>query len=366
MPVNTTIQVRRGPGSAWSTQVLAAGEIGLDTTTGKFKIGDGSTAWSALAYSPTGLTYSSGNNAVVDRSGNLASAGIGIPYQSAANTTTILTTATGDNGKSVVIAGGVPTLSKLAITSTYFTGGSTASSDLATVLSDKAGTGLVVFNNTPALITPAIQSGGATFAGSSSGTTTLRAAASASGTLTLPASTGTLLTQETAASTYFPLAGGTLTGGLNAGSNSITSVNALGATTLTVSSTASITGTTTLSSLTTAGFVKTSSAGVISSTQYVTLTSAAGEVTGTLPYGNGGTGATTFTSGHFIKAGASALTGQSGILATDVTDAQQKLIGAGYVWNGGGAVTVPAAKFKIFVQSTQPASGMTAGDLWFY
>jgi hypothetical protein len=258
-------------------------------------------------------------------------------------------------------------LSKLAITSTYFTTGSTSSADLAGVLTDETGnvggTGLIVYNNTPTLITPAIQSGGATFAGSSSGTTTLKASASALGTLTLPSSTGTLLTQETAASTYLPLAGGTLAGNIAAGTNNVTGVGSLSSSTLTVSSTASITGAVTLANLTTAGFVKTNSSGNITSSQYVDLTS---QVTGTLPYGNGGTGATTFTNGHFVKAGTSAFTGQSGILAADVVDAQQKLMAAGTIWNGGGTVTTPAAKIRIFVQSTQPTTGMTVGDLWFY
>jgi len=364
MPQNTQIQVRRGAASAWSTQTLAAGEIGLETDTGKFKIGDGTTVWSSLAYSPVGVTYSSGTNAVVNRATNLASSGIGLPYQSAANTTTIITTASGDNGKSVVIASGVPSLSKLAITSTYFTTGSTSSADLAGILTDETGTGVVVYNNTPTLITPAIQSGGATFAGSSSGTTTLKAGAIASGTLTLPASTGTLLTQETAASTYFPLAGGTLTGGLNAGSNSISSVSELTASTITAN-TVNITGPTTLSALNTAGFVKTNSSGGLLVSQTVTLTSGSNQVTGILPYGNGGTGQSSFTNGHFVKAGASAFTGQSGILSTDIIDAQQKLMASGYLWNGGGSVSDPS-KIRIWVTPTQPTSGMVAGDLWFY
>lgn len=42
----------RGTASAWTSAntVLGAGEIGLETDTGKFKIGDGTTAWNSLAY----------------------------------------------------------------------------------------------------------------------------------------------------------------------------------------------------------------------------------------------------------------------------------------------------------------------------
>lgn len=48
----TRMQQRRGTASQWTTAnpVLGAGEIGFETNTGKFKIGDGSTAWSSLNY----------------------------------------------------------------------------------------------------------------------------------------------------------------------------------------------------------------------------------------------------------------------------------------------------------------------------
>src|SRR4051794_3230191 len=47
-----TIQVRRGTAGQWSSvnPVLAQGEPGFETDTGKLKLGDGVTAWSALAY----------------------------------------------------------------------------------------------------------------------------------------------------------------------------------------------------------------------------------------------------------------------------------------------------------------------------
>lgn len=48
----TTIQQRRGTAAAWTSAnpTLAAGEPGFETDTGKFKIGDGATAWNSLAY----------------------------------------------------------------------------------------------------------------------------------------------------------------------------------------------------------------------------------------------------------------------------------------------------------------------------
>lgn len=48
----TTLKFRRGTTSQWSTAnpVLAPGEPGFDTTTGKVKFGDGTTAWNSLPY----------------------------------------------------------------------------------------------------------------------------------------------------------------------------------------------------------------------------------------------------------------------------------------------------------------------------
>jgi hypothetical protein len=52
MPVNNLIQVRRGTAAQWVTAdpELESGEIGFETDTGKFKIGDGATDWVDLSY----------------------------------------------------------------------------------------------------------------------------------------------------------------------------------------------------------------------------------------------------------------------------------------------------------------------------
>ena len=59
------LQFRRGTSSEWSSAntVLALGELGLETNTNQFKIGDGTTAWNSLGYGgitgpqgPTGNT----------------------------------------------------------------------------------------------------------------------------------------------------------------------------------------------------------------------------------------------------------------------------------------------------------------------
>jgi hypothetical protein len=56
MPVNNLIQVRRGTLTQWSTAnpTLSVGEIGFESDTGKFKIGDGTLAWNALDYAGGG------------------------------------------------------------------------------------------------------------------------------------------------------------------------------------------------------------------------------------------------------------------------------------------------------------------------
>lgn len=51
----TQIQIRRDTAANWTSTdpTLASGEIGYETNTGKMKIGDGSTAWTSLAYFAT-------------------------------------------------------------------------------------------------------------------------------------------------------------------------------------------------------------------------------------------------------------------------------------------------------------------------
>ncbi len=65
MPAGQIIKTRRGTAAAWTSAnpTLAAGEPGYETDTGKIKIGDGSTAWTSLAYRFTNalsLTETSG------------------------------------------------------------------------------------------------------------------------------------------------------------------------------------------------------------------------------------------------------------------------------------------------------------------
>jgi hypothetical protein len=52
MPRINQIQVRRDTAANWTSvnPTLAAGEIGFESDTNKFKFGTGSTAWTSLSY----------------------------------------------------------------------------------------------------------------------------------------------------------------------------------------------------------------------------------------------------------------------------------------------------------------------------
>ena len=260
MPVQTRIQNRRDTAANWTSTnpTLGSGEIGVETNTGKFKIGDGSTAWTSLLYAPAGLA-STATSLVGGAAGSL-------PYQSAANTTTMLSV--GTSGQVLMSTGTAPSW----VTPKLDAFATTSSSELRSVLSDETGIGLAVFNNSPSLVTPTIGSAGATFSGSTSGTTILKASATASGTLNLPAGTGTLITAETVANDYVADAGGTMSGALVV-NNTITSNNTVQGANL--KSTA----------LSTAGVVTNNASGVLATVVSV-------------PVANGGTGGTTVQTGR--------------------------------------------------------------------
>ena len=94
------IQLRRGTASAWTSAnpTLAIGELAVETDTDKYKIGDGSTAWTSLGYSSLPSTAIS--NTVVDAKGDIIAA-------TADNTVAKLTV--GSNGQVLTAASGQST-----------------------------------------------------------------------------------------------------------------------------------------------------------------------------------------------------------------------------------------------------------------
>lgn len=130
MSVQTRIQVRRGTLSQWNAAastvgngILYQGEIGYETDTGRFKIGDGSTAWASLAY------------ASVLPSNFVAGSGISLTQ--------------GSNGSTLTISLSDPTIQLSEITDlssdarTFLS--TPSSSNLKTLVTDETGSGALVF-----------------------------------------------------------------------------------------------------------------------------------------------------------------------------------------------------------------------------
>lgn len=69
------IQLRNDTAANWTSAnpTLAVGEIGIETDTKKFKIGDGGTAWSSLAYSTTLPTQTGESGKYLTTNGTTAS-----------------------------------------------------------------------------------------------------------------------------------------------------------------------------------------------------------------------------------------------------------------------------------------------------
>jgi hypothetical protein len=65
------IQLRRGTAAEWTAAnpTLAEGELGLETDTAKYKIGNGSTAWNSLSYSS--LPSTAVSTTTIDAKGDL-------------------------------------------------------------------------------------------------------------------------------------------------------------------------------------------------------------------------------------------------------------------------------------------------------
>ncbi|GAB2907161.1 hypothetical protein GCM10027047_01820 [Rhodococcus aerolatus] len=84
--MSTTIQTRRGTAAqaATSNPVLAAGEIGRETDTGRIKFGDGATAWKSLPYAP-GTRFDQGEALAAKLDGKTGTAVIYVAGDSTGN-----------------------------------------------------------------------------------------------------------------------------------------------------------------------------------------------------------------------------------------------------------------------------------------
>jgi hypothetical protein len=87
-----------------------------------------------------------------------------------------------------------------------------------------------------------------------------------------------------------------------------------------------------------------------------------GNLIGEVSVANGGTGLSTMIAG-FIKYNGTAVVSGQPVVASDITATEQANIISGGVYSGG---FVGGGVVNIYVQATQPSSGMTTGDLWFW
>ena len=89
MPSKTIIQLRRDTAANWTATnpILAAGETGVETDTGKFKIGDGTTAWTSLAFHTHAISDVAGLQDALDDKAVQGSNGL--PYRMAAGTISV-------------------------------------------------------------------------------------------------------------------------------------------------------------------------------------------------------------------------------------------------------------------------------------
>lgn len=118
MPALSKVQFRRGTAAAWASAnpVLASGEPGYETDTGKEKRGDGTTAWNALAYftSAPALTwvatkaaaYAAVAGEAVPADTTLGSFAVTLPTGSAVGSTIRVKWKTGVLPPTVIAAGG--------------------------------------------------------------------------------------------------------------------------------------------------------------------------------------------------------------------------------------------------------------------
>jgi hypothetical protein len=137
------IQIRRDTASNWTSvnPTLSNGELGLETDTKKLKAGDGSTAWTSLAY------YT------------LATAG----YAAYADTTANFTGTLQEGGSNVVTAGDLGTN-----VATFL--GTPSSANLASAVTDETGSGALAFATSPTFVTPALGTPSALVATNATGT----------------------------------------------------------------------------------------------------------------------------------------------------------------------------------------------------
>jgi hypothetical protein len=157
--MTSRLQNRRDTAANWTSNnpTLAAGEIGLETDTAKYKMGDGTTAWNSLAYAytagaagatgPTGPIGATGPTGVVGATG--ATGPVGVTGPTGPIGVTGPTGVSGPTGATG--AGGVEALN--AQTGTTYTFVLTDKDDLVTASNGSAQTYTIPLNSSVAFPT---------------------------------------------------------------------------------------------------------------------------------------------------------------------------------------------------------------------
>jgi len=175
MAVVTQIQIRRGTASQWTSAnpTLASGEFGYETDTGKFKLGDGSTAWNSLAYKASGTVTS------ITAGTGLSGGTISTSGTIAIDTATTVDVSTAQTLTNKTLTAPVINLSLNAQTGTTYTFALTDNGKLVTASNASAQTYSIPTNATTAFPTGTqiniiqIGAGQVTIQAASSGTTTV-------------------------------------------------------------------------------------------------------------------------------------------------------------------------------------------------
>ena len=133
------IQLRRGTAAAWTAAnpTLAVGELVIETDTDKYKIGDGSTAWTSLGYSSLPSTAIA--NTVVDAKGDIVAAtAADTVSRLAVGTDTYVLTA--DSGEATGLIWAAPTTGDITavVAGTNIGGGATGGSATVNLAIDAA------------------------------------------------------------------------------------------------------------------------------------------------------------------------------------------------------------------------------------
>jgi hypothetical protein len=200
MPVSTKIQLRRDTAANWTSTnpTLAAGEIGFDTTNNKFKIGDGSTAWSSLLYqTDASLLSGAASLTTLTTSGNVT---VGGDLTVNGTTTSINSSTIQVDDKNIELASVAAVTGRtgtLTTSSTTVTGTNTAGLLAGQTITKTAGTGTLTGTTIVSIINATAF--------------TLDNAAASGGTLTFDTSGSTNATANGAGLTVLATTGGNKT-----------------------------------------------------------------------------------------------------------------------------------------------------------